>query len=202
MDYTRIAHGISWVLHPFLLPSYFLALLLTFTAFSAFPWSVKLYFVWVVVLYTIVIPVFSMFLLRKFGFLTDYKIDIRQERIIPLLVGAVCYIMCAITVAQIPSAAVVRKFMMAAAACELVCLVVSLKWKISLHLTGMGAMVALVALLNIVDLANLIIPLALAVFGAGLLASARLYLGCHKPAQIIAGFLCGVVVSLLTVLFL
>ncbi|MFR6634381.1 MAG: hypothetical protein ACLUQ6_05105 [Alistipes onderdonkii] len=47
--------------------------------------------------------------------------------------------LCAITIAKIPSAIFLRKFMIAAACCEVLCFVVSFYWKISLHLTAMGA---------------------------------------------------------------
>ena len=36
--------------------------------------------------------------------ISDFKIDNRRERLLPLLVGAVCYVLCAITIAKIPSA--------------------------------------------------------------------------------------------------
>lgn len=138
MNYKKIATGISWVLHPFLLPVYLMAVLLTMTAFSHYPPNVKFYLLWVVALYAIVIPLLSLGVLRSLGRISDYRIDDRRERFLPLLVGAVCYVLCAITIAKIPSAIFLRKFMVAAACCEVLCLVVSFYWKISLHLTGMG----------------------------------------------------------------
>ena len=139
MNYKKIATGISWVLHPFLLPVYLMAVLLTMTAFSHYPPNVKFYLLWVVALYAIVIPLLSLGVLRSLGRISDYRIAARRERFLPLLVGAVCYVLCAITIAKIPSAIFLRKFMVAAACCEVLCLVVSFYWKISLHLTGMGA---------------------------------------------------------------
>ena len=47
MNYKKIATGISWVLHPFLLPVYLMAVLLTMTAFSHYPPNVKFYLLWV-----------------------------------------------------------------------------------------------------------------------------------------------------------
>ena len=69
------------------------------------------------------------------------------------------------------------QFMVAAACCELLCFVVSLRWKISLHLTGMGAVVALLVVMNVAGVGNMVFPLVVAVLAAGALASARLYLG-------------------------
>ena len=86
MNYKKIATGISWVLHPFLLPVYLMAVLLTMTAFSHYPPNVKFYLLWVVALYAIVIPLLSLGVLRSLGRISDYRIDDRRERFLPLLV--------------------------------------------------------------------------------------------------------------------
>lgn len=202
IDYTRLAHGISWVLHPFLLPVYMIALLLTATTFALFPANVKFYLLWVILLYAVLIPVLALGVLRSLGRISSYRVDDRHERLLPLLVGAICYLLCAITLAKIPSVVFLRKFMVAAACCEVLCLVVSLRWKISLHLTGMGAVVALLVVMNIAGVGHMLIPLSVAILGAGALASARLYLGCHNGMQVLAGFSGGFLVATLAMLFL
>ena len=202
MNAKKLSTTISWVLHPFLLPIYMMAVLLTMTTFAHYPSNVKFYLLWVVVLYAVVIPVLALGVLRSLGRISDYRVDDRRERMLPLLVGALCYILCAITVAKIPSAIFLRKFMLAAACCELLCLGVSFYWKISLHLTGMGAVVALLVVMNVVGVGNMMVPLMAAILCAGALASARLYLGCHNGRQVLAGFCGGFAVSVLAVLFL
>jgi membrane-associated phospholipid phosphatase len=137
--------------------------------------------------------------------LDDVLTDIRRITDVcslPLLVGAVCYVLCAITIAKIPSAIFLRKFMIAAACCEVMCLAVSLYWKISLHLTAMGAVVALLVVMNIAGVGDMMVPLMIAILCAGALASARLYLGCHNGQQVLAGFCGGFAVAALAVLFL
>lgn len=202
MNYRKIANTLSWVLHPFLLPVYLMAVLLTMTTFAHYSTQVKFYLMWVVALYAIVIPFLALGVLHSLGRISSFKVDNRRERWLPLAVGIVCYVLCAITFAKIPSAIFLRKFMVAAACCEAMCLVVSLWWKISLHLTGMGAVVALLVVMNIVGVGNMLIPLMVAILAAGALASARLYLGCHNGAQVLAGFCGGFVVAMLAVLFL
>ena len=202
MNYRKIANTLSWVLHPFLLPVYLMAVLLTMTTFAHYSTQVKFYLMWVVALYAIVIPFLALGVLHSLGRISSFKVDNRRERWLPLAVGIVCYILCAITFAKIPSAIFLRKFMVAAACCEAMCLVVSLWWKISLHLTGMGAVVALLVVMNIVGVGNMLIPLMVAILAAGALASARLYLGCHNGTQVLAGFCGGFVVAMLAVLFL
>lgn len=200
--YRKLSNIVSWVLHPFLLPLYVLAMLLTLTVFAYYPSGVKFYLSWVVVLYAVIIPVLMMGVLRSLGRISDYRIDNRRERYLPLLVGAVCYLLCALTIAKIPSVEFLRKFMVAAACCEVMCLVVSFYWKISLHLTGMGAVVALMVVMNVAGVGNMTVPLMVSVLCAGVLASARLCLGCHNGRQVLAGFCGGFAVTVLAVMFL
>lgn len=201
--YAKLSHILSLVLHPFLQPVYLIVFILTQTVFAYYPANVKFYVLWVVALYAVLIPMLSLGVLRSLGWISDWRLDDRRERLLPLLVGAICYVLCAITIAKIPSVAFLRKFMVAAACCEVLCLVVSFRWKISLHLTGMGA---IVALLVVVDLAsersNMLLPLIIAIGCAGLLASARLYLGRHNGAQVLAGFCGGFACATLAMLYL
>ena len=202
LDFRKYSNLLSWVLHPLLLPLYMMAMILTMALFARYPSGVKFYLAWVVTLYAVIIPGLSLAVLRSLGRLSDFRIDRRRERILPLLIGTVCYLLCAVTIAKLPSAVFLRKFMFAAACCEAMCLVVSLRWKISLHMTGMGAAVALLVVMNVVGVGTMLVPLAVAILLAGALASARLYLGCHNGAQVLAGFGGGFVVSTLAVLFL
>ena len=191
---TRLSRAVSVVLHPLVMPLYVILLLVAGpTQLSYFPASVKFYLLWVTVLYTAVIPLLSV---------SSLAIDDRRERILPLAIGIVCYLLCAATVARIPSAMIVRKFMLAGACCELFCLAVTFYWKISLHLAAQGAAAALLVLLTFGNAGNLTGALAVAVLAAGALASARLWLGCHTIRQVAAGYAGGFIVATLAVLLL
>ncbi len=200
---TRLSKALSVVLHPLFVPFYVMLLLVAGpTQLSYFPTSVKFYLLWVTALYTAVIPLLSVGLLRSMGRITSLAIDDRRERILPLVIGIVCYLLCAATVARIPSAMIVRKFMLAGACCELFCLAVTLYWKISLHLATQGAVAAFLILLTFGNAGNLTGALAVAVLCAGALASARLWLGCHTIRQIAAGYAGGFITAALAVLLL
>lgn len=200
---TRLSKALSAVLHPLVIPLYVMTLLLAGpTQLSCFPASVKFYLLWVTALYTAVIPLLSVGLLHSAGRISSLTIDERRERILPLAIGIVCYLLCAATVSRIPSAMIVRKFMLAGACCELFCLAVTLYWKISLHLAAQGAVAALFVLLTFGNAGHLTGALAAAVLAAGALASARLWLGCHTIGQIAAGYAGGYIVTTLAVLLL
>lgn len=200
---TRLSRMLSVVLHPLFVPSYVLLLvLLGPTQLSYYPASVKFYLLWVTALYTAVIPLLAAGLLRSLGRISSMAIDRRRERILPLAIGIVCYVLCAVTVARIPSAMLVRKFLVAGACCELFCLAVTCYWKISLHLTAQGAVAAFLLLVTFGSVGNLTGAFALSILCAGALASARLWLGCHNICQVAAGYAGGFVVATLAVLLL
>ncbi len=97
------AHGVSWLLHPFFVPLYMmLVLLFTRTVFSHYALGVKIYLVWVVVLFTLVLPALSLVVLRALGRLADYRIDRRRDRYLPLALGALFYLLCALTLVKVP----------------------------------------------------------------------------------------------------
>ena len=82
--YKKLSNGISWVLHPFLLPLYLIVVLLTLTVFAHYPANVKFYLLWVVVLYAMIIPLLALGVLRSLGRISDFKVDNRRERLLPV----------------------------------------------------------------------------------------------------------------------
>ena len=196
-----LAQALSWALHPFVLPLYLTLLLFSQTAFAFFTPSVKYYLAGSILLYGVLLPMLSIVVLRYRGWLPDWKIAERRERLVPLMIGACCYMLCATTIGRVETAVFLRKFMVAAACCEMMCALVTTRWQISLHLTGMGAAVALLTVMNILAVPSMFVPLLWGIAAAGALASARLYLGRHTPLQLVAGFAGGFLVTLTTLFF-
>lgn len=200
---SRIAQGLSMALHPFLIPLYLLLVLfLSGSIYSYYPWSVKAYLVGVVLLFSWVVPGISILILRHFGLLDNLRITERRERIIPLLVGAISYLICALVFARIPSTLLIHKMMIGATGCCLFALITTLHWKVSLHLTCLGGATAAIAILGIASVGEMTLPLILAILSSGLLASARLYLGHHTGLQILVGYGCGFALMSLALLLL
>lgn len=171
------------------------------TAFSLYPPRFKFYLSWVVLLYTLAIPALSIAVLKKTGRLQSWHLDSQSDRVVPLVIGTVCYILCAVTIGRIVSAEILRRMMLAGACCEMMCLAVNYHWKISLHMTAIGGCTAVLTVLCFIT-GHLTGMLALAVVLSGLLAAARLYLGKHNPLQVAAGYAGGFAVTVLALLLL
>lgn len=197
----RSARLVSWLLHPFVLPLYVLAAVLTSTLFVLYPLSLKIYLVWVVALYTFVIPLLALGLLCVTGRLSDFRSPGRGELLWPMAVWVVCCIFCAVTLTKIPSAVFLRKFLLAEGGCALLCMALNGRWNISLFMTAAGAVVAAFTVMNLAGAGRVLMPLLLSVAGSGLLASARLCLGRHNGMQVLWGFSAGFVVAMAFLLF-
>lgn len=200
--FTAVSRLLSVVFHPFLLPAYMLAVMLWGnTAFALYPPRFKFYLSWVVVLYTLAMPALAVGVLRRTGRVGSWSLDEQSDRVLPLAIGTVCYIVCAITVGRIASAEILRRIMLAAACCEMMCLAVNYHWKISLHMTAAGGCAAVLTVLSVVS-GHLTGALAFAFAASGALASARLFLGKHTPMQAAAGFAGGYAVAIAALLLL
>ena len=198
---TLLSRGISWVLHPFLVPTYtVLVLLFGDTIMSNIATGLKWFFVLMVSLNTLVIPAILIALMRTFGVLGSLSLQQRRERVIPLAVVAVCYLICALMISNILVAFLIRKFLFAAFGCVLVALVVNFWWKISLHLTAAGGAVAVLLIVAISRFGDLTGTVIGAILLSGLLASVRLWMGSHTPAQVAAGFFGGFTAAALVML--
>ena len=147
---TRLSRALSWLLHPFVVPLYVLGFMLLTDGFlSRLPASIKSYLAWIVVLYAAIVPMLSIAFMRGLGLLKNFGLHSQRSRLLPLLVGAISYVLCAITLSDVAVATIIRKFVLAAACCEVLALIVTPFWKISLHLICMGGVTAVFTLLSV-----------------------------------------------------
>lgn len=72
-------------------------------------------------------------------------------------------------------------------------MIVTIRWKISMHMTAIGALCGFVFILGMKYLGDVINLLPLLILVSGLVASARLYLKQHTPAQVYVGYIYGAV---------
>jgi hypothetical protein len=80
---------------------------------------------------------------------------------------------------------------------------ISIYWQISAHSVGIGGVVGIVAgIITKFGETDLVLVLAALIMLTGMVASARLRLNAHTPAQIGAGLMLGLSTSMMTVFWL
>lgn len=198
-----IAKIISNILHPFLIPIYVEALLLfSGSIYTLYPMRLKVYLMWAVALYSAVLPLLTMALLKRIQRLRGREIQQRHKMVIMMLVCAICYLLFAITMMRAPSLIIFRKMASSALLCTLFCIILSRFTRTSTHLTAMGAAVAFFVMLNIAGEQAVFLTLLWTLLVAGLSASVRLYLGRNRSLQLLASFVGGFLLCVLSMLYL
>lgn len=102
--YDRLSRAISYALHPLIAPT-IAALLLLFgpTVMSNLPAEARWFIAAVILLNTLILPAFSLAVLKLFGGLSDLRLQSQRQRMLPMGIVAVCYMLCILSFRQIRS---------------------------------------------------------------------------------------------------
>ena len=192
---VKFANILSAVFHPFLITFYsFLLVFISGSYITYLPSSIKLIMLIVIFFNTLLIPIISLFILKKLGLIKSFYLEKHRERIVPIIITSIPYFFTLYLMARLPVPQVLLKIIESGVLVLLVAALISYWWKISLHLMGIGGLSGFLlasATLNYFS----VLPLIMIVFVvAGLLASVRLKNGDHKPAQVYAGYLTGLTI--------
>jgi membrane-associated phospholipid phosphatase len=145
-----------------------------------------------VFVFTIMLPISSVLVMMRIGKVSSVFIEERKERSWPLLVVAAIYLATPVYILNSPRVPIfINLFILGAAGALIVALLINLKWKISLHMIGIGGLCG--ALMNLYFCLQEGNPLwlSLCFVLAGVLGTARLLLNAHNYLQILAGFALG-----------
>ena len=188
----RIAQGLSGILHPLLLPIYLtLIALYAPTVAPAIAPRIKLAYMLIVSFSCSLLPLGLLLILERIGKISSVDLHQRQERFLPMLVIMLCFFLCIALLQYYNAPSLLIIAMQGVGIAIMLIASISLVWKISAHLTGMGGALGiclLFALIYRLDLSHIAIIISLL---AGLLAWARLVLKHHTLKQVSYGFLVG-----------
>ncbi len=185
----RISNVLSWILVPLLMPLY--ALLITFklSVLQFASYQTKWAFCLIIFCITALVPMLLIVLLKKLGVVQDLGLNGRKERLIPYIIsigtlGAAGWFMIAKGAPLWTG-----MFFFGGALAGLINMIVNLWWKISAHAAAAAGVVALLVCISREPMPHpgIEIWVACAIGIAGLLGSARVWLGRHTVLQVIAG---------------
>ncbi|MDD3568779.1 MAG: hypothetical protein PHT92_10300 [Bacteroidales bacterium] len=198
-----IAHTISVLLHPMLMPTYgLLAIFVTNNSMFLLPYDAKRIILVVVAINTLALPLLTIPLFNRMGIIKSIQMHEHRERIIPIAFTLVPYIFSFYFLKRLPIPSEVSLFMLGASINLAIALVVSIWWKISLHMIGIGGLVGLFFALSTRIYFEITTYLIAAVAIAGIVAWARLRLNTHNPPQVYVGFILGWISVASTILLL
>ncbi len=186
---TRCANVLSWVFVPLLMPVYGILLIFNLSFLSFAPFHTKLVFTLIVIGANFIVPMLLVLLLKKMGIIEDIGLNGRKERLIPYVITIVCLLGTGIFLYAKMAPLWVAMFYAGGALAGLINLIVNFWWKISAHAAGIAGIVAM--LIQMTKEGPTVGAMTWWIVGAiviaGLLGSARIWLGRHTLMQVLAG---------------
>lgn len=208
----KLARTLSALFHPLLMPTILFGILFFQTpgvlGLDAFSTTLRGSLLMLITVGTFGVPTIVILFLLRGGYIPSLHLDNRLDRRLPYLLTALVYagvtFMFAFQMQLISDTAPEIAVILSSITLSMLLVgIISLYWKISAHGVGIGGVLGtLMAVTVKFGETDLILFLALLTGLAGLILSARLHLNAHTPAQVGAGFMLGLLVSALTVLFL
>jgi hypothetical protein len=200
----RIAKIISNIFHPLFIPFYTILVLLNSDSYLSLmiPPKGKLLLAGVVLLTTVLLPLFTSLILIRMKIIHSYFPKTREERIYLLLNAAIFYYLTYYLLKGIHISLFFNYFMLGSTLLVICSLIISFFHGISLHMVATGGLLGGMLAETFghsLDVTGFILALILL---SGLIGTARLKTDSQKPAGIYSGFLVGITVMFLLFIFI
>lgn len=153
------------------------------------------------ILFTTVVPVLLLLFLKHLGVIQSVTLNDRRDRKYPLLGAMLSNIGLAWVFNQMGTGDFLKVMALASASLVLVAWIVTLWWKISIHMVSLGGFLAIMAFEFLTENQPMLLPLAGMVSMAVLLGWARIERKAHSPAQVVAGLFLGLFIMGFTLKF-
>ncbi|MGB0390308.1 MAG: hypothetical protein ACPGD5_01985 [Salibacteraceae bacterium] len=201
----RLAKILSYITHPILITTYLLAFVLyqknSYLFYTITP-SGRLFFMGISIVLTIVAPLISVAYLVYQKQVTNFYLDHRKERIVPMAITVAYTFGLYYLLQKFSLPPLVMSVVGVGVIGVALTLIITLFWKISAHMMGIGGFTgAVLALSTDVLPASPEIILGLFVL-SGLVGTARIKQDSHTLTQVIVGWALGFLVSYGVAIFL
>ena len=199
-----LSRFISVVLHPLIIPTLGIIILFrlnTYISFAVAEQAKRLILI-MVFINTALAPALATVLLKRSGVIKNVLLDERDERLFPLLVSALFYILTYYLLKQITLPSLIYYFVLGATLLVLICLIITFRWKISIHMMSMGGMTGFLIAASLLLRTDVIVLIMFTILLSGFVGAARIRLNAHTPKQVYAGFALGLLVMLMLYAYL
>lgn len=188
------AHLLSYIFHPLFITSYIMCFLIFFHpyAFTGFDQRTKVLRLINIVLCNAFFPIFATLLLKLLGFISSMHLRTEKERIIPYIIAMIFYWWTWNVYKHLPDTPdIAIRFLLGAFLALCGGWLCNIYFKISMHSLAMGGAVMFFLLFSFTDNYASGLYLTIAVIAAGLVTSARLLTGDHRPFEVYSGLFIG-----------
>ena len=195
--FKKIALGFSIILHPLLMPTIGIAILLNSGSFPfEIPYSTKKILIILIFSGTCLLPLLMMPLFYINRIISDVQLSVLKQRLLPISITLIFYLLTYLLMLRVPVYRFIHAFMLGSLIEVVVVLIISLKWKISIHMIALGGLTAFLFIFSFLHSINLFPYLIMSVLASGIAGSSRLILNVHRPVEVYVGYVTGVIVMI------
>ena len=199
----KAAHTLSLVLHPVWMPT--LAFVIAFAIDPHLTIGLTEKGRWIIVgmvfIMTGLFPITSTLMIWRNGVISELAMPVRRERILPFLLSLIYFGMAFYLLRRTPNHPVSLALFTGCVIGLAATLLITLGWKISAHMVGIGGLIGMLFGLMLVHRAQAPVLTGVLFLLAGALGSARLLVTDHTPAQIYVGGMLGMLSTFTCVIF-
>ena len=192
----KFAMAISVIFQPIFVPLYSLVILFhsdTYVTYGVQP-EVRKFIFLITFLNTIILPIGVFYYFYRAKLIDSFHMHTAKERSLPFLTTIVFHLSTFYMFSKAPMPSLFPNLILGAAFSVAVAFVINLKWKVSIHMLGMGGIVGTIlglALRYQVNATELIMALVVV---SGIVGYSRLKLDAHTPLQVYVGFVLGTLI--------
>ena len=191
-----IAKTFSFLFHPLFMPTAGILILFnTQTVLSYLPFEAQKIIFLIVFISTAVLPLtfIPFYFIQKI--IKSIFLEERKERLVPFFITAVLYFFAYYLLVRLGAPVTINLFILASACTVFLLFLLSFKWKISAHMTGIGGLTGTLIAFSFRLQINLEYFIMAAILVSGLLGYSRLKLKSHHPFEVYSGWLIGLVLT-------
>ena len=200
----RLAQFISIIGHPLFMPIYTMVLIFEFNPYIdlQLPKNIQVIVLIILSVFTILLPIITAIILQKLGVVKSIYMKTAEERKWPFLLSVLWYYLGFELLTNVTLPVSLYLIMIGAITIVLIAHFITLHWKISVHMLGIGGVIgAMIGLSQRFEF-NHFYPILFLFFIAGMIGYARLKTNSHNYRQVYAGFILGISVEWIVVSFL
>ena len=193
----KVAQVISVIGHPLFMPLYAILLILQFNPYIQLqvPNLLQPFVLGTIIVFTIVLPCITSLILKSMGVINSLYMNTTKERKWPFIFTLIWYYLGFYLLSKMGLPESLYLLMIGAISVILTAHFITLRWKISVHMIGIGGLIGAIVGISCRFQYDHINIIYLLIFFAGTIGYSRLKTNSHNSQQVYAGFVLGFLVE-------
>ncbi len=199
-----LANIVSFVFHPVFMPTVLTCLLyiLAPSNFAGIEEKKLSMYIFIIANITLFYPLLITFLLKRLGFIQSYYMTDQKDRIIPFISTTIMYFWVYWVFRNTGTPFILRLMLLGNLWGIVVLFILNIFFKISMHTSAAGGFLGVMIVLLLTNPVNMMLPLFISLIVCGMIGTARLLLGAHKPGEIWWGYAIGILAQVAAYIYI